>query len=116
MQTYKGGCHCGAVAYEATGDFSTGFKCNCSHCQRKGFLLAFIPATNFKLLSGADSLTTYLFNKKNINHQFCQVCGVESFALGDLGDGNTTAAINLNCLEDFDVKAVAVEEYDGRSA
>lgn len=116
MKTHKGSCHCGAVTYEATGDFTTGYKCNCSHCQRKGFLLAFIPASDFKLLSGEDNLNTYLFNKKHINHQFCQTCGVESFALGDVGDGNVTAAVNLNCLEDFDLEAVTVERFDGRNS
>lgn len=45
MKTYQGSCHCGAVAYMVNieTDFTEGMRCNCSHCRRKGFLLAFAP-------------------------------------------------------------------------
>ncbi|MEK7639285.1 MAG: GFA family protein [Patescibacteria group bacterium] len=115
MKTHKGSCHCGAVTYEVTADFAEGMKCNCSHCLRKGFLLAFVPEASFTLLSGTDNLTTYQFNKKHIDHTFCKTCGVQSFARGHDGKGNYMIAINLNCLEDFDTKGLAVKEFDGAS-
>lgn len=110
MKKYHGSCHCGAVTYEVEGDFTEGMKCNCSHCSRKGFLLSFVPKTQFTLLTGADNLTTYQFNKMQIDHVFCKTCGVQSF--GTSGD---MVAINLNCLEDFDTSTLTINEVDGRS-
>jgi len=117
MKKYKGSCHCQAVTYEVEteNDFTEGMSCNCSHCQRKGFLLAFVEVDKFKLLSGADNLTTYHFNKHLIDHTFCKTCGVESFAKGEDGKGHTMYMVNLNCLEDFDITAIKVNDFDGRS-
>ena len=114
MKTYQGSCHCGAVKYEVEGDFTEGMKCNCSHCSRKGFLLAFVPEAQFKLLSGEDNLTTYQFNKKHIDHRFCKTCGVQSFARGHDGNGNYMVSINLKCLENFDTDLVKVTNFNGR--
>lgn len=110
MKTYKGSCHCGAVTYKVEADFTEAISCNCSHCKRKGFLLAFIPNSQFELLSGEDKLTTYQFNKKRINHRFCQVCGVQSF-----GKSGETLAINLNCLEDLDTDSLTIKKVDGKN-
>lgn len=115
MEKYKGSCHCQAVTYEVTGDFTTGMRCNCSHCQRKGFLLGFVEEENFKLLSGFDNVTTYQFNKKHIDHIFCKTCGVQSFAIGTDAKGNKAVMINLNCLENFDPNILKITEYDGKN-
>ena len=58
-------------------------SCNCSICQKRGALLTFVPAAQFKLLSGEDELTDYQFNKKIVHHLFCSHCGVGSFARGN---------------------------------
>lgn len=116
MKTHKGSCHCSAVTYEVTTEFTEGIRCNCSHCSRKGFLLSFVPESKFELKSGADNLTRYQFNTKHIDHLFCKTCGVQSFSSGKDGQGNRMVAINLNCLEDFDTSSVKVIEYDGRNA
>lgn len=115
MQTYKGGCHCGVVKYEVQGDFNEAISCNCSICQVKGTLLCFAPAANFKLLSGADSLTDYQFGKKRIHHMFCKVCGVTSFAKAKAPNGQEMCAINVRCLADFDIKKIKIKEFDGKS-
>ena len=49
-----------------------------------GFVLAFSPRESFHLNSGEEVLTEYLFNKKAIRHLFCKICGVESFAYGEV--------------------------------
>ena len=36
---YKGHCHCGGVAFEAEGDLTEAFTCNCSICSRKAAAL-----------------------------------------------------------------------------
>jgi hypothetical protein len=113
---HAGGCHCGQVRYEATLDLTSPvIGCNCSMCGRTGTLLSFIPATQFKLLSGQDSLTDYQFNKKKIHHLFCKVCGIKSFARGLNKDGSEMIAVNTRCLDDADVSKLNVKHYDGKS-
>jgi hypothetical protein len=115
MNTYKGSCHCKAVQYEVTADFTEAMRCNCSHCKRKGFLLAFVPVESFKLLSGEEAQTTYHFNKHHIDHTFCKTCGVQSFAYGGDGNGNYMYAVNLNCIENFDSYGLPMKDVDGKS-
>lgn len=115
QKKYIGSCHCQAVTYEVEGEFNEGMRCNCSHCQRKGFVLAFVEPDKFTLKSGEDNLTTYHFNKHHIDHTFCKTCGVQSFAKGHDGDGHHMVMINLNCLENFDLSTVKITEYDGKN-
>ena len=115
MKTYKGSCHCGAVTYDVTGEFTEARRCNCSHCKRKGFLLGFVPVDSFTLKSGAEAQTTYHFNKHLIDHTFCKTCGVQSYAYGGDGAGNYMYMVNLNCLEDFDSYGLPVKDVDGAS-
>jgi hypothetical protein len=51
-------------------------------CSKRASLLSFVPATQFTLLSGEESLTDYQFNKKIIHHLFCSICGIGSFGRG----------------------------------
>lgn len=115
-KTYAGGCHCRKVRYEVTLDLAEpAITCNCSMCGRSGTMLRFVPVDAFKLLSGAESLTDYRFNNKVINHQFCSVCGIKSFASGVAPGGVETRAINVRCLDDVDLSAIATHAYDGKS-
>ncbi len=115
MSKHKGSCHCGAVAYEVEGEFNEALRCNCSHCKRKGMLLAFVPESAFNLKSGEENLSVYQFNKKHIDHKFCKTCGVQSFGRGHDGSGNYMIAINLNCLEDLDSYSLPTKDFDGAS-
>lgn len=113
---YSGSCQCGAVSYEVDVDLDNTITCNCSRCQRLGVVLAFAPRANFQLKTGEDALTEYLFNKKAIRHLFCNTCGVESFAYGEMPDGTATVAVNANCLSGVDPRALKSHHVDGRSA
>lgn len=112
---YEGGCQCGAVSYEVDIDLDNTITCNCSRCQRMGFVLAFTPRENFRLKSGEGQMTEYLFNKKTIQHLFCSTCGVESFAYGKMPDGTPVAAINVNCLDGVEPRELESQHVDGRS-
>lgn len=115
-KTHAGGCHCGKVRYEVTLDLAEpAITCNCSMCGRSGTILRFVPADSFKLLSGADVLTDYRFNHKVINHLFCSVCGIKSFAAGIDPAGAEMRAINVRCLDDVDLSRVPTHPYDGKS-
>jgi len=114
--TYAGGCHCGNVRYQVTLDLGKPvIACNCSMCGKKGTLLTFVPASDFKLVKGEDALTKYQFHKKVIDHLFCSTCGVTSFARGKGRDGAPTVAINARCLDGVDVPTLNVSTYDGAS-
>ena len=114
MQYYHGGCQCGAVKYEVDADLDQTITCNCSRCQKLGSVLTFTPADKFKLLSGEQSLTEYLFNKHAIHHLFCKVCGIESFARGSTPNGASMVAVNANCLDGVEPRALKSHHYDGR--
>jgi hypothetical protein len=93
---------------------ATVMACNCSMCGRAGTLLAFVPATQFTLLSGEDALTDYQFNKHVIHHLFCRFCGIKSFSRG-VGKNGPTAAINVRCLDGVDVDGLTIQKFDGKS-
>jgi hypothetical protein len=114
-QTFSGGCQCGKVRYEVSLELAGVVACNCSRCSKLGSLLAFAPPEDFKLLSGADDTTEYLFNNHVIHHHFCKTCGIQSFARGRRPDGVQMVAINARCLDDVDVGSLAVKTFDGRS-
>lgn len=115
MQKYTGGCHCGAVRYEIEVDLSQTMACNCSHCEKKGLVLSFVPAERFTLLSGEEMLTEYRFNKKVIAHLFCKACGVQSFSRGSDSSGKKTVAINVRCLDDIDLSSLHPKAFDGKN-
>jgi hypothetical protein len=84
-------------------------------CQRKGSLLWFTPRENFRLTTPEENAQTYEFNKHVIKHRFCPNCGIHPYAEGIGPGGKAMAAINLRCLEDFDITSVPVQHYDGRA-
>lgn len=112
---YRGSCHCGRVAFEVEGQVDSGMSCNCSICQRKGSLLWFVPRAQLRLLTADENASTYMFNKHVIKHRFCAACGIHPYGEGTDPKGNAIAAVNLRCLEDFDLKSVPLTEFDGRS-
>ena len=115
MKKHTGGCHCGKVRFEVTMETGTAIACNCSICSKKAGLLAFAPADQFKLLSGAEALRDYQVGKKRIHHLFCGGCGVASFGRGTDPKGNEVCAVNVRCLDGIDLTAVNVQHYDGKS-
>ena len=113
---HHGGCHCGAVRYTVEIDpAAQALTCNCSLCGRTGALLQFVTPDKFKLEKGEEHLTDYQFNKQVIHHVFCRTCGVRSFARGK-GPKGEMVAINVRCLDDADVFAVAAaaRQVDGK--
>ncbi len=114
-KVYSGSCQCQAVTFDATLELDNSTTCNCSRCQRLGWVMAFAPIEKFTLKSGEGSLSQYTFNKERIRHQFCKICGIEPFAFGSGRDGSVTAAVNVNCLEGVDPRGLKSRHVDGRS-
>jgi hypothetical protein len=115
-KTYQGSCHCGAVRFEADIDLAKGtFRCNCSICFKSRAWLAGVPASDFRLLSGEQSLADYQFNKHIIHHRFCKTCGVRPFSQGNDPKGNKSYAVRVNCLDGVDPReliAAPVKYFD----
>ena len=113
--SFKGGCHCGKIRYEATGAPSEATSCNCSICRRRGSLLFFTTPENFTLLTPRDEITVYTFKSHTIRHQFCKTCGCAPFAEGTTPDGSAMVALNLRCADQIDLSKITVKTFDGAS-
>lgn len=113
-QHYTGSCQCGAVAFEVDADLDQTVICNCSRCRRIASVLTFVPAASVTFTRDGET-TEYRFNKHVIGHRFCPVCGVETHALGEK-DGQKLAAINVNCLDGVDARALNSHFVDGAAS
>ena len=102
-----GGCHCGAVRFEA--DLPDAFEiedCNCSICTMSGNTHVIVPASRFRLLKGADSMTEYTFNTGAARHLFCKTCGIKSFYV--------PRSVTWRCLDDWQSLDVTINAFDGQ--
>ena len=113
MTTHTGGCHCGRVRFEVDAPAEPVVQeCNCSICARTGFLHLIVPHSRFRLLSGEDALTTYMFNTGVAKHHFCSHCGIKSWYVPrSHPDG---VSVNARCLDSGTVEGLVVETFDGR--
>ena len=109
--THRGGCHCGAVAFEVEAPARvTVSECNCSICRMSGYLHLIVPGARFRLLRGAESLSEYAFNTRTARHLFCRHCGVKSFYVPRSNpDGYS---VNLRCLDRSTLEEVEIEPFD----
>jgi centromere protein V len=87
--------------------------CNCSMCAKSGYLHLIVPKSQFKLLSGAESLTTYQFNTGTAKHFFCSICGIKSFYIPrSHPDGYS---VNARCLDEGTVEELTIVASDGKN-
>lgn len=78
MNMLRGGCLCGAVAYEVPDDFGAAFYCHCSRCRRatgSAFKpMASIGTGRLRVTAGEDCLLVY--GKTTETHDVrCRACG-----------------------------------------
>ena len=114
LQTHQGGCHCRAVRFEV--DLPDAFEvedCNCSICAMSGNIHVIVPASRFRLMDGADALTTYTFNTGQAKHLFCRTCGIKAFYIPRSNpDGY---AVTYRCLDDWMSLDVTINPFDGQN-
>jgi hypothetical protein len=110
--THRGGCHCRRVRFEVDAPADLQVQdCNCSLCRMTGFLHLIVPASRFRLLSGAEDITEYTFNTGVAKHRFCRACGVKSFYIPRSNPDGVD--VNVRCLDEGSVRSVEVEAFDG---
>jgi len=122
VKTYSGGCHCGAVKYQADLDVSKGtMRCNCSLCKKSRAWFAFVTPDHFRLEQGEDALAEYQWTpparpQPNLHYRFCKTCGVRVFATGQHPKDGPMYAIAVATLEGADPEELAqsVKYVDGR--
>ena len=115
-RTYAGSCHCGAVRFRFRSEaITTGRRCNCSICVRKGAVMSarYYPPEDFESVEGLEALTRYQFGDHDVNHYFCATCGIYPFHDGPAKPGHYR--VNLGCVEGLDPFALAIDVIDGRS-
>ncbi len=112
MVKHTGGCHCGRVRFEVVApeeiDVS---ECNCSICSKSGYLGLIVPQSRFKLLKGADYLTSYTFNTGVARHLFCSHCGIKSFYVPRSHPEGYN--VNARCLDRGTVKKMTIRPSNG---
>jgi hypothetical protein len=111
VTTYEGGCHCGAVRFRVQVSQHEAIECNCSICQKKGFLHLIVPPENFILLQGTDALSTYTFNTGTAKHLFCKTCGIHAFYRPRSHPDSYD--VNLRCLDGDAYTHFRIKPFDG---
>jgi len=110
---YKGSCHCGAVTFSVELPSTVEVEqCNCSVCSKSGFLHLIVPKSQFHLLTGEESLTTYTFNTGVAKHYFCKHCGIKPFYIPRSNPDGVD--VNLNAL-DSRPPNISIVQFDGKS-
>ena len=112
MTWRAGGCHCGAVRFEARlPPVVVADDCTCSICTMTGFRHIITPQSRFRLLQGQESLTTYVFNTGVARHLFCKTCGVKSFYRPRSNPDGWS--VNARCLDADTAPRLDLRVFDG---
>ena len=86
-----GGCLCGRVRYQIQGAFLRAGHCHCSRCRRHSGAAVLtqgrVRRSDFRLVSGGDSVKIYRPGKGAAVKAFCSNCGSSLFG-GDWPDGD----------------------------
>ncbi len=113
-QIRSGGCHCGAVRFAALlPDRIIAHACNCSICEKSGFLHIIVPECAFRIVSGAENLSEYRFNTGQAQHLFCKTCGVKAFYRPRSNPDGWS--VNAHCLDAETRPVIDIEPFDGRN-
>ncbi|MDH7452198.1 GFA family protein [Luteimonas composti] len=118
VQTHRGSCHCGNVAFEVDLDLSAGGgKCNCSICRKTRNWSASVKPEAFRLLTDPGATTDYSRNGV-VHWVFCSTCGVRPYYHGDIPEaGGAFVGVQLACLDGVDdaqLAAAPVRYANGR--
>ena len=109
----EGGCHCGKIRFRVRAKFDEALSCNCSMCDKTGFLHLIVAKEDFEFSQGREDLTLYQFNQKIAKHLFCRLCGVKSFYVPrSHPDGYS---VNIRCVDGIDLLTVRITPFDGRN-
>ena len=103
---HRATCHCGAVELELTlpNGLENPRRCNCSICRRKGAVVASVPLSGIRVVTGAEHLRLYTFNTHTSKHYFCGTCGI--YTHHQRRSDPQQYGFNVGCLEGIDPLAI----------
>jgi hypothetical protein len=114
LKIHSGGCHCGAVCFEAEIDIAQGtVKCNCSSCAKARSWLTIVPASRYRLTSGAESQANYQWTppgkpRPTVEFHFCKICGIRTPGRGEMeAMGGVFYAVQVPLLNEIDLEELA---------
>jgi hypothetical protein len=113
MPTYRGGCHCGAIRFEADGALTGLEVCNCSLCSKAAYVHWVVPPERFRLLTPEGAIATYQFGTRTSKNHFCRTCGIAPFRRARSDPDQVD--VNVRCLDDVDVAALTTKPFNGRN-
>ena len=113
MPSYSGGCHCGAIRFEVTGEIEELVRCNCSICSRTAYIHWEVPPGQFRLLTSDAAVANYQFGTRTSKNYFCRTCGISAFRRSRSAPERVD--VNVRCLEGIDPEALETELFDGRN-
>ncbi len=114
LTPHAGGCHCGAVRFEADlPERVEAQSCNCSMCAKVGFIHIIVSERRFRITRGAEQLTEYAFNTGVAKHLFCAKCGVKSFYRPRSNPDGWS--VNARCLDSVEGLDLVIEAFDGQN-
>ena len=102
-RVYEGGCHCGALRFEAGLDLADGtIKCNCTYCAKTRFWHARARTREFRAEGAA---TDYRGRNPVARHFYCPHCGVHVYDRVDTPNmlGRGYVKVSVACLENVDL-------------
>jgi len=116
-RTTTGGCLCGAVKYEISGEFDGFFLCHCSRCRKDtGSAHAanlFSSTAALTWLTGQEAIKTYRVPETRHQRSFCTECGS---ALPGLHRGGTLLVVPAGSADgDIDMRPTAHICYASRA-
>jgi hypothetical protein len=112
---HLGSCHCGALRFAVVVDATKGSRCNCTVCMKIGATTTIAAPSALEVLSDESTHGTYEWGWKSGKRFFCKSCGVHAYSRGHLEQlGGDYVSINLNALDDVDLRDVSVTYWDGR--
>ena len=109
----EGGCHCGKVRFKLIAPLPLPLiVCNCSMCQRTGYMHLILGPECYEILSGEECLSHYRFNTGIADHSFCKICGVKPFYKPRSHPDKLS--FNANCLDDILDLPTSVRGFNGQ--
>jgi hypothetical protein len=113
MATYLGGCHCGAIRFEVTGEIRDLVVCNCSICSKTAYIHWEVEPERFSLQTPRHAIRNYQFGTMTAQNYFCGNCGISPFRRSRSAPEKVN--INVRCLDGVDAEALPFERFDGRN-
>ena len=117
MATHTGGCLCGAIRYEVSGEPVRAAHCHCDDCRRAtGASFAtnvFFKEEDIKIVQGSPKQFSHTADSGNtMTTEFCGDCGSQLFGLGSGSPG--IKHVKAGTLDDVGKLRPAINVFAGR--